>query len=449
MPLAKAGFVLDVRSRTRRQAAFRPTPSCARVLALVVAVAVAGIVFARIAPATQPPGEAAPNTATAAQIVARLEQGQSRDDFLFDMHGNANDDLQRLMVLRFGATDEVTRGIDRMDGEANLASARSALFSVLGFVKDPAAIQWLRELLHSNPESFYRDYLPFWRGRRDGYGSWEWLTGRDRWIAFWLEAFQEERSPERRVDLLCVLCQFDDAKVVSFFAARRTEAKDPKEVLVVESYLSAHGVPANDARVVWAVDALRRAPKNTDFLISIAGSFRHEAFVPFLVDVSDKTEPNSYPPYHAAERDLQGITFECTLHGKPAWQRWYVAHGKENRAAWTLSAVDTLRADLARNPKQAAQRFDKLIHCWDEIAMLPFVEATLAPHAEFHSAIAGWINLTYSDFDRERLRPLAERIGTDRHIEPWARRLLEERGYASGSLKPTWADSVQRDNMRM
>lgn len=413
------------------------------------AFSVAVAVFASVALAIPPPGPIGPNTATAAQIVARLEQGQSRDGFLFDMHGNANDDIQRLMVLRFGATDEVVQGIDRMDGEASLASARSALFGVLGFVKDPDSIGWLRALLRSNPESFYSDYLPAWKGRRDGYGSWAWLTGRDRWISFWFEAFQEEPSPERRVELLWVLCQFDDAKIVSFFAERRAQAKDPREVLIVESYLSAHGMRANDARVGWAVDALRRVSKNTDFLISIAGRFRHEAFVPFLVGVSDKTEPNSYPPYHAAERDLQSITFECALHGKAAWQRWYVDHGKEDRTTWMHRAVDAFRADLTGNPEQAAQRFDKLIYCWNDIAMLPFVQDTLAPHAEFHSAIAGWINLTYSDVDRERLRPLAERIGADRQIESWARRLLEERGYASGSRKNTWADVVRMDNMRL
>jgi hypothetical protein len=246
-----------------------------------------------------------------------------------------------------------------------------------------------------------------------------------------------------------VLCQFDDANVVSFFAARRVDAKDPKEVLVVENYLNAHGVPADGERVAWAVDALRHSSKDGDFLISIAGSLRHEAFVPFLVGVSDQAEPNSFPPYHAAERALQAITFECTLHGKPAWQSWHAAHGNESRAAWTRSAVDAFRADLGRNPREAAQRFEKLTYCWNEISMLPFVQDTLTQHKEFHSAIAGWINLTYSDFERERLRPLAERIGADQGIEDWARSLLQERGYVSGSRKYTWADVVRMDNLRL
>jgi hypothetical protein len=81
--------------------------------------------------------------------------------------------------------------------------------------------------------------------------------------------------------------------------------------------------------------------------------------------------------------------------------------------------------------------------------MLPFVEDELAQHAELHSSIAGWINLTYSDADRERLRPLAERIGADQKIDDRARLLLQERGYISGLPKKTWAEAVERDNMKL
>jgi hypothetical protein len=423
-----------------------PMHACRRIFSL--AVTLAGAVFAVVSSGAGSTGTGVTNTATPTQIIARLKPGESRNP-LFDMHGNANRDLQSLMVLRFGATNDIVHGIDRMEGDSHFASVRAALFGVLGFVKDPASIKWLREKRRSDAESFYRDYLPAWKGRLDGFGGWEWLTGRDQWIAFWLEAFHEERSPERRIDLLCVLCQFDDASVVSFFRARRVEVTDPKEVLLVESYLDAHALPANDERVAWAVDELRRSPKNNDFLISMAHRLRHEAFVPFLVGISDKAEPNTFPPYYAAERDLQAITFECELHGKVAWQSWYAARGKEGRAGWTRSAVDAFRAKLASNPKEAAKRFEKLVYCWNEIAMLPFMEDELAPHPEFHCEIAGWINLTYSDFDRECLRPLAKRIGADGHIEDWARRLLQERGYMVDLHKDTWAEAVARNNMRL
>ncbi|MGA8278584.1 MAG: hypothetical protein WB784_10345 [Rhodanobacteraceae bacterium] len=423
-----------------------PILYCRRILVLVVALASA--VFTLTSFGADSTKAGATNDVTPAQIIARFKPGESRAS-LFDMHGNANQDLQSLMVLRFDATNDIMRGIDRMQGDSHFASVMEALFNVLGFVKDPASIEWLREKRRSDAESFYRDYLPAWAGRLQGFGSWEWLTGRDQWIAFWLDAFHEERSPERRITLLSVLSQFDDASIVSFFSARRAEMKDPKEVLLVESYLDAHALPANGERVAWAVGTLRHSPKNDDFLISMADSLRHEAFVPFLVGVSDKTESSTFPPYYDAERDLQAITFECDLHGKAAWQNWYVAHGKEGRAEWMRSAIDTFRANLASRPKEAVNRFEKLVYCWNDIVMQPFVEGELAPHPEFHSAIAGWINLTYSNFYRERLRPLAERVGADDHIENWARHLLQERGYISGRQNDTWAEAVRRANSRV
>jgi hypothetical protein len=328
---------------------------------------------------------------TAAQIIASLTANASKEP-LYDMHGNANKDLQRLMVLRFAATGEIMRAIDRMEANLQLTSVRSALLDVLGFVKDPASIEWLRGKRRTNSEAFFRDYLPAWTGNIDGFGSWKWLTGRESWIAFWLEAFNDENSPDRRVELLCVLCQFDDASVVSFFAARRVAAKDPKEILLIESYLDAHGTPVNGDRIVWALQALSRSTQNNDFVISIASGLRQEAFVPRLIGISDRAAPNTYPPYYAAERDLHAITFQCDLHGKASWQDWYAKHGKEGRSGWTRTAVNALRVELAQHPKEAAQRFEKLTYCWNEIAMLPFITDELAQHAEFHSSIAGWIN---------------------------------------------------------
>lgn len=419
---------------------------CFHVSALVVLLS--GALFTVASSRADPTDAGVSNAATPTQLIARLKSGRSHDP-LFDMHGNANQDLQSLMVLRFGATNDVMHDIDRIKGDSHHASLRAALFGVLGFVKDPASIEWLREKRRSDTDSFYRDYLPQWRVRLDGFGGWQWLTGRDRWIAFWLEVLQQESSPDRRVDLLSVLGQFDDASVLSFFRARRIAATDPKEVLLVESYLDAHAWPANGDRVVWAVGALRGSPKNNDFLISIAAGLRHEAFVPFLVGVSDKAESNAFPPYYTAERGLQTITFQCNLHGKAAWQVWYAAHDREGRAGWMGSAVDAFRTELAQSPKEAARHFQKLAYCWNEISMLAFVEGTLAPHAEFHSAIAAWINLTYSDFYRERLRPLAERIGAGGHLEDWARLLLQERGYVSGRRNDIWVEAVERANSRI
>jgi len=393
---------------------------------------------------------------TPAQIIAAIERADSGDTNIYGMHdfhvmhGNANSDLQRLMILRFEATQAIMESIDRMDGDPTRAALQSALYGVLGFVKDPASIDWLRGKLRSDQaEAFYRHYLPTWQTRLDGFGSWEWLTGRDKWIAFWRDAFDAERSPERRAELLCVLCHFDDASVVMFFEGRRTAATDPKEALIVESYLDAHDIAADDKRVQWAVDSLTSSQVNLEFLISMARGLRHQAFVPFLVGISDIVDPNTTPAYYPAERALQPITFECNMHGKVAWQRWFTTHGKEGRRAWTQRDLNAFHETLARNTADAVKEFDHRVYCWNEIALLPFIESDLLPHAEFHSDIAGWINLTYTDFYRERLRPLAERLGRSGHLDDVAQRLLQERGYLPGSRKPDWAKTVEYANSRL
>jgi hypothetical protein len=291
--------------------------------------------------------------------------------------------------------------------------------------------------------------VPAWANDLDGYGSWPWLAGREQWIAFWREAFDEETSAEHRIALLNVLCQFDDPSVVSFFQSRRSIARDPKEVLFVETYLDENEIPADEKRVQWAVDALARAPKDRDFIVSMARSLRRKAFVPFLVDISDVRDPNVTPAYYPAERALQAITYQCDMHGKVEWQRWYAAHGQEERHEWTQRAIDAFRAKLAKDPAAAAQEFDHRVYCWNEIALLPIVETDLMPHPELHDNIAGWINLTYSDIFRERLRPLAERVGNDGHLQYWGRHLLQERGYLPGLPKPTWAETVRNANTRL
>lgn len=381
--------------------------------AFAFVVALGCVLFAAVVPAADVPASASRSTATPTQIIDRLAS-EAKDDRFFDMHGNADDNLQALMVLRFGATKDVMRAIDRMSGKAPLAPVRAALLRVLGFVKDPASIGWLRALRRSDAQRFYSDYVPWWSERFEGYGSWEWLTGRKQWIAFWFASFDDERSPERRFELLNVLYQFDDADVIAFFGKRRLAATEPKEILLVESYLDGHDVPADGDRLTRALTALRDTPANDEFLIAAARRLRHEAFVPFLVEIPDRTLPHIYPPSDEAQRALQAITFECELHSALLWQLWYVGHGRERRDAWQRRAVDAFRTVLASDPAEAATRFEKLVYCWNDIALLRFMQDEIAPHAAFHDTLAGWINLTYRDFYRERLRPLAVRVGARR-----------------------------------
>lgn len=413
---------------------------------VVALVTLACVLFTVAAPASHE-DEPARGTATPAQLVERIRSDEARHMF-FDMHGNASGDLQALMVQRFAATKTVMRAIDRMREDASLEPVRKALLRVLGFVKDPASIDWLRALRRADAQRFYGDYVPWWTDRFDGYGSWKWLTGREPWIAFWIAAFDDERSPERRIDLLNVLDQFDDASVVAFFQKRRIEATEPKEILLVESYLDMHDVPADGERVTKAIAALRDTPGNVEFLVTSARRLRHEAFLPFLVDHADWTHPNYSPPSYEAQRALQEITLACHREGALVWRFWFLVHGREGRDAWRRSAIEPFRAQLASNRADAAKRFETLVFCWHDIALLDVAQNELAPYPEFHDSLVGWLNRTYTHHYHERLRPLAMRIASS-DLPGWSQDSLRRRGYLPDPEKITWAETVRRDNMRL
>lgn len=384
---------------------------------------------------------------TPADVIAKLEQQDTLD--LYDMHGNANGDLQQLMVLRFDATAVVMDSIDRMEEDPSKRALNGALYRVLGFVKDPASIGWLRAKLRTDQaKAIYDCYLPTWRTRLDGFGSWEWLTIRQGWIAFWRDAFNSESSPERRVNLLPVLAGFDDSSVLQFFEDRRMVATDPKEILIVESYLGAHDFSPDGKRIQAAIDVLARSSENCDFLIQMASELRHEAFVPFLVEVVDVPERHVTSTSYLGQRVLRSITFELAVEGKDAWRNWFAIHANQGRDQWRQQVLDSFRETLKQTPDRVKEWFAKGVYYWNDIAVLPFIESELAPRSQFHNDVAGWINLTYTDFYRQRLRTLADSISHHpERLEGWALRLLQERGYISGKRKRTWTETVHNANM--
>ena len=138
----------------------------------------------------------------AARIIAALEKLEPSS--YYDMHGNVHNQLQALMIDRFSATREIIQNIDRFERAKQLPDLVSALYDVLGFVKDPAAIDWLRgKVAESDRNFFYTRYLPKWHDMIEGYGTWEWLEERERWIQLFYrdlrsggEQCQENRYPQ-------------------------------------------------------------------------------------------------------------------------------------------------------------------------------------------------------------------------------------------------------------
>lgn len=113
-------------------------------------------------------------------------------------------------------------------------------------------------------------------------------------------------------------------------------------------------------------------------------------------------------------------------------------------------ALDAFRLLLRADEDAALQRFEDAVYRWNDIAILTFIESELVSRPKFHSAIAGWINLTYSPALRTRLEPLARQITADPNaLEDWARNLLRGRGFLPSDRVDSWETYVRMKNTRV
>ncbi|MUV14270.1 hypothetical protein [Noviluteimonas gilva] len=425
--------------------------ACIRPL-LLIGIATWSLSPAR-APAAVPDAVAAPPASPqleANRLIDGLER--QRPLFLFDMHGNANEDLQRLMQLRFGATAATEAAIDRMQNASRQEELVNALYHVMGYVKDPAAIPWLEKKLASQQrERVYEHLLPLWQygfSNSYGVGDWPWLTGQDRWIAFFIAAHARERSVERRRALLDILEGFDRPAAQQFFSDYRTSVRDPGERLLVETYLHDRGVAVDDARIAEAIKALQGDRDNRDLLLGTGYALRHAAYIPYLIRTFD-VESQRTPDRYESRELLRRITLLDNLHTARDWRTWYAQHGDQTRAQWVAAASAELRARLARDPVAAKAWFEDRVYVWDDIAFLDVVRTELVLRPDFHDLIATWINLTYHTGNRSLLAPLAKAIAQSPTLSARSREMLGERGYLPREEERSWEREVGLDNYRL
>ncbi len=442
---------------------FRPSlfrSSLFRASQVLLAIAILVIVVAR-------PTETASTNAEALSLIKELEQQNPK--YLTDMHGNADKGLQRLMALRFQATTDVQAAIDRMQKKPERAKLVAALYRVLGFVKDPASVPWLEvKLRGSERQTIHEAYMPHWQdefsigfGNNEGFGGWTWLTGRERWITFFIDAYTSEPNSDRRLELMNVVKGFDDPAAMQFFLTQRkalTNSKevdaDPvnaREVLLVEAYLYQHDVPIEEKRMVSAINALVADPRNRKLLIGTAAALRNKAFVPYLISTLDVAEEYISNPYFPSSDGLKYITFELDIETSADWKSWYLLHQGESRKLWLQSAFESFKKRLARDPTGAQQWFaKKAIYYWNEIAVLQLIRTELLARPEFHSKIAGWINMTYSEFNRAKLKPVAdELLRHPEQLENWARQRLQQCRFEQPNQPITWEMYVRMSNWRL
>jgi len=62
---------------------------------------------------------------------------------------------------------------------------------------------------------------------------------------------------------------------------------------------------------------------------------------------------------------------------------------------------------------------------WNDLSLLLLIHSELLPRAEFHSEIAGWINMTSTEFRHPRLKPVADELTLrPGELEDWAKNYL-------------------------
>jgi hypothetical protein len=223
---------------------------------------------------------------------------------------------------------------------------------------------------------------------------------------------------------------------------------EARETLVVEHYIAKHGSDADKIRIEKSVASLSSKSENRQFLVELAYAFKHEAFVPFLIDALD-TPSNDYSRESLwnPQDSLERITFDFTVRGKDAWKRWFAENGKLGRVGWRDNAIRKFRRTLEADEKLARSIFQEAVYRWNDILFLSFIETDLAKRRAFRSDIAGWINLTYAPIYHPQLASLARLITTKpRSLQKWARDLLVERDFLPGRIQRTWEREVEISN---
>jgi hypothetical protein len=264
------------------------------------------------------------------------------EKYYFDMHGNACAGLQVLMNERFAATEEICKEIEKSE-EGQKNEYIEALMSVLGFVKDLRSIPWLNEKWKS-PEmkSFIvRSWFPRWYlASYAREANLMWIQGINRWSSFMIDKAIEEKDPATRLLLLRTLgTWFYDKDTASFMASIERDPKTvDKELIIAQMYLFTHFLPIDSEKLKGAIDRLK--VKENQFLIEASVELRHEAFVKFLVGISD-TKPEPYRGYSDAQYALEQITFVLDAKNKRDWQKWLKEYGRMKRKDWMEMAYNS------------------------------------------------------------------------------------------------------------
>lgn len=381
----------------------------------------------------------------AREKVRSLREKAAKGKHLYERDGNPCREIIDLMILRFEATSVICDEIDRVESAPNEAYL-AGLYRLLGTVRDPATIPWLRQKESGAQAAYMYDaWLGPWTvpsylaSSGSVYMQWAWLEERDKWATVFRDLTSKQTDNRRRLRLLTAMatCFHDDATVAFFVRREREVTSQPREVLLVQTYLWSHGKAVDGNLLQQAIDRLSKEDGEVPSLLAHAEVMRHEKFVPWLIELWEHA-----PKYReSADSVLRGITFALTGSGEfEDWREWYERYGHDGREKWLRRAMDEVLAD----PKRGAGLLSTEQYNWaGDIALAPFVAQWIGID-DLADEVPFWVCSMAYPQNLERLKPLAKKwLESQALSQPKRRdRCLVEFGLLGGP-KETWAQHVR------
>ncbi len=339
-------------------------------------------------------------------VFERLRRARRHEGMLggphFDMHGNPSDDLEVLLKARFRPTRAICAELDRPNSGLEYADRR-ALFYVLGRVKDPSTIEWLRAHL-SGPDAdlIYGSWLSGWLHTPIGPTPLvKWLERPSEWSEFFTNLLSKERDGQRRLRLLHAMVSWlNDLKTLAFF---ERQARDPQvkgeELMFALLYLHIYGSPVDEQRLSGAIEDVRSTP-GTERLNEYLNVFPHRAFLPLLLERAERDKDAAEGIRNLTDYYLVRITWQFGIKGAAAWKAWYAQHRNQSQEQWISGALEDLDRLVESDPERAGAVLHENPYIWTAKPAFGRLPKWLR-HQQLREALISWVSIRLYAVRRE------------------------------------------------
>jgi len=367
---------------------------------------------------------------------------------VFDEVGRFSDEALGLVCLRYAATADVCELLDKCD-DRRLTESTWGLAHLLGFVRDPASIRWLRRRAgQEGYDAFLERWVIGWLHcvGITPYRAAATLDGEAEWSGFLRELYERDALSRSRLMrdgfgssrlplLLLLRGACHDRGTIEFFQRLGSADTPLLELGAAAGYLMEHGCPIGEERLRIAIERTRREGEDRSQLRA-AELAPHGVFVPALLPHVGR----SLDADGEVQKTLRSITFCHWLSGRREWDAWYAVHGSESRQTWACHAAERVEQLIALDPLLASKELAILARGSVDVSLLPWM-GRWAVYRPLHDGVAFWVSQVYHPFWRDYLEPIAEFVlqesGGD--LSHDAREALREVGFLPGA-ETSWCD---------